>query len=193
LGTYSLSPSTVGASEPTAIIALLPQSYFGTTVSDRPTILVYLPASTAKEAMFSLKDEAGNLKYQMTLPVSETAGIVTIALPPEAPALEIGKNYQWFLALKVDGRLSPNTPYVDGWVQRIQPNAELAKALQNPDLLKRATALGAQGVWYDCVAIMATLRTAQPSSETLGKNWSDLLASVGLQDITKAPILVSVN
>lgn len=193
LSTYSLNPSTVGADGPAAIIALLPQSYSGTTVSERPTILVYLPASTAKDMVFSLKDEAGNLQHQMTLPISGKAGVVAIKLPTEAPALVVGKNYQWFLALKVDGHLSPNTPYVDGWVQRIQPDAVLAAALQQSDPLKRATALGAKGVWYDCVATVAMLRTTQPDSDALVKNWSDLLVSVGLQDITKAPITLPAN
>lgn len=192
-GTYSLNPSTMDAGGPAAILALLPQSYFGTTVSERPTILVYLPASTAKEMVFSLKDEAGKLKHQMTLPVSGTAGIVAIKLPAEVPALEVGKNYQWFLALKIDGHLSPNTPYVDGWVKRIQPDAALATALQHPDALKRATALGAKGVWYDCVATMAMLRATQPQSKALVKDWSDLLISVDLKDITKAPIVLPAN
>lgn len=187
-GTYSLNPSTMGAGEPAAIMALLPKSYFGTTLAERPAILVYLPASTAKDLVFSLKDEAGSLKYQMTLPVSGAAGVVSIKLPAEASALEVGKTYQWFLALKVDGYLSPNTPYVDGWVQRIQPSAELATALQHPDAIKRATVLGAKGIWYDCVATLATLRTTQPNSDALAKDWTDLLTSVGLQDITKASI-----
>jgi hypothetical protein len=192
--TYSLDPSTVGAGGPSAIIALLPKSYAGTTVSERPTILVYLPASTAKEMVFSLKDEAGNLKYQQTLPVTAgTAGIVAIKLPAAAPALEVGKNYQWFLALKIDGSLSPNTPYVDGWVQRTQPDAELAATLRHSDALKRATALGAKGVWYDCVATMAMLRATQSNHVGLSKDWADLLASVGLQDITKAAIVLPPN
>ncbi|NJR42775.1 MAG: DUF928 domain-containing protein, partial [Akkermansiaceae bacterium] len=36
-------------------------------------------------------------------------------------------------AVKVDGQLSPSTPYVDGWIQRIQPSAELATAMQQED------------------------------------------------------------
>lgn len=189
VGTYYLNPSMVSADGPAAIKALLPQSYFGTTISERPTILVYVPASSAQEAVFSLKDEAGNTQYQMTLPVSGQAGIMAVTLPADAPALEVSKNYQWFLALNVDGQLSPSTPYVDGWVQRIQPSAELATLLQQTDGLKRAEALGKAGVWYDCVATLSAVRSAQPNSETFNKQWTDLLSSVGLKDIEKAPML----
>ena len=192
-GTYDLGTAIAGADSPAAILALLPQSYFGTTISEHPTMLVYLPASAAKEMVFSLKDEAGNVQHKMALPVSGAAGIVAIQLPVGAPALAVGKSYQWFLALKVDGRLSPNTPYIDGWVKRIEPDAELAAALQHPDALKRATALGAKGVWYDCVATMARLRATQPQNKALAKDWSDLLVSAGLKEITNVPLAISAN
>ena len=163
VGSYELNPSTVGTSGPAAIIALLPQNFYGTTVSERPTILVYLPASNAEEAVFSLKDETGNTQYQMTIPIALKAGVMAVKLPADAPTLAIGKNYHWFLAVKVDGQLSPNTPYIDGWIQRIQPKAELATAMQQKDALKRAVAFGKNGVWYDCVETLATLHNAQPT------------------------------
>lgn len=193
LGSYQLDPSIVASSGPAAMMALLPQSYYGTTLSERPTILVYLPASTAQEAVFSLKDEAGKSLYEMTMPISNEAGVRAITLPEMAPALEVGKNYQWFIALKVDGRLNPSTPYVDGWIQRIEPTAELAAALKQGDAFARAATLGRNGVWYDCVATLAALRAGQPNSDTFAKEWNELLSSVNLKEIGEAPILVSAN
>ena len=52
-GTYYVNP-VAGEIGPAALIALLPQSFYGTTVSERPTIMVYLPISNAKEAIFSI-------------------------------------------------------------------------------------------------------------------------------------------
>ncbi|MBN3898009.1 MAG: DUF928 domain-containing protein [Nostoc sp. NOS(2021)] len=193
VGTYYLKSSTVSAKEPAALIALLPQNFYGTTVSERPTILVYLPASNAQEAVFSLKDEHGNMQHQMNIPVAGKTGVIAIKLPANTPALAVGKNYQWFLALKVNGELSPSTPYVDGWVKRIQPSAELATAMQEQDALKRATALGKNGVWYDCVATLAATYTAQPSNVTLRKQWEELLSSVSLKEIVTANLLASTN
>ncbi|XGW00171.1 MAG: DUF928 domain-containing protein [Leptolyngbya sp. BL-A-14] len=193
VGTYYLNPSIVGAEGPAALIALLPQNFYGTTVSEHPSFLVYFPASNAEEAVFSLKDEAGSTQYQMTVPVAGKAGVVAVTLPANAPALEVGKNYHWFLALRVNGELSPATPYVDGWVQRVQPNAELATAMQQKDALKRATALGKNGVWYDCVATLASLHSSQPSNATLTQQWSELLSSVGLKEIKTVPVLASAK
>jgi Domain of Unknown Function (DUF928) len=193
VGSYDLNPSDVGAAGPAAIIALLPQNFYGTTVSERPTILVYVPASNAEEAVFSLKDETGNTQYQMTIPVPLKAGVMAVKLPADAPALAVGKNYHWFLAVKLDGQLGPNTPYVDGWIQRIQPNAELATVMQQKDALKLAAAFGKHGVWYDCVETLAALHGAQPKNVTLSKQWEELLSSVSLQEIVTVSLLVSVN
>ncbi|MBD2354526.1 DUF928 domain-containing protein [Tolypothrix sp. FACHB-123] len=193
VGTYYLNPSDVSPAGPAALIALLPENFYGTTLSERPTILVYLPASNAEEAVFSLKDEAGNTEYQMTIPVVGKSGVIAVKLPADAPTLALGKNYHWFLAIKVDGQLSPSTPYVDGWIQRIQPSAELAAAMQQEDALKRATALGKHGIWYDCVETLAGLYSAQPTDVNLSKQWEELLSSVSLKDIVTANIAVSTN
>jgi hypothetical protein len=193
VGSYELNPSTVGASGPAALIAVLPQSFYGTTLSERPTIMVYFPASNAQEAVFSLKDEAGNMQHMMTIPVAGKSGVISVKLPNDAPALAVGKNYQWFLALKINGQLSPSTPYVDGWIQRIQPSAELAMAMQHKDAFKQAEVLGKNGVWYDCVATLAQLHATQPKNVTIIKQWEELLSSVSLKDIVTAPLLVSTN
>jgi len=193
VGTYYLNPSAVAASGPAALIGLMPQSYYGTTVSERPTVMVYLPASNAEEAVFSIKDEAGNMHHQMTIPVAGKSGVIAVKLPNDAPALAVGKNYQWFLALKVDGQLSPSTPYVDGWIQRIQPSAELVTVMQQKDALKQAEALGKNGVWYDCVATLAALHLRQPNNPTIIKQWEELLSSVSLKDIVTVPLVASAN
>lgn len=167
VGSYYLNPSTVAVTGPASLIGLMPQSYYGTTISERPTVMVYLPNSDAQEAVFSIKDEVGNTHHQMTIPVTGKSGVIAVKLPNDATALAVGKNYQWFLALKVDGKLSPSTPYVNGWIERIQPNAELLTAMQQQDALKRSEALGKNGVWYDCVATLATLHATQPEHSRL--------------------------
>jgi len=172
--------------QPAAILALLPQSYFGTTISQRPEILIYVPQSQAREAIFSLKDIDGNTIHQMNVPVSGRAEIISVNPPTD---LKIDKNYKWFLALKIDGELSARTPYVDGWIKRIQPNQEIAASLKTGDLLAQAKALGKHGVWYDCVSNLAKLHATYPNNSNFKKHWSELLESVELQQIEKAPII----
>jgi hypothetical protein len=192
-GSYPLNPSITDATGPAALLAVVPQTFYGTTVAERPTILVYAPASSAREAIFSLKDEAGQTVHTMILPISGAAGIMAVTLPKNAPALTVGKNYQWFFALVVDGMLSPSTPYVDGWIQRIQPSATVTAALQQANAFQQATALGAEGVWYDCVATLATWHSGQSNQDASMKDWADLLASVGLKEIATVPVVSVVD
>lgn len=185
--------SYVGESQsnafPASLMALVPQEFTGNTLSERPTFLVYLPESNAEEAIFSLKDEVGNLIYQTILPISGEAGVAKVTIPNTIPALEIGKNYQWLTALVVDGRLTPSTPYVDGWIQRVATTPEMAKALSQTDRLARAQSLASLGIWYDTAATLIEMREAQPESEVALKNWQELLTSVGLKDIQAVPLL----
>jgi Domain of Unknown Function (DUF928) len=174
-----------------AIVGLTPQSFYGTTVSEQPTILVYLPDSTAQEVIFSLKDEANRLHYSITAPVSG-AGVYAFQIPANAVTLELGKNYHWLAALEFNHELTPGSPYVDGWIKRIEASSQLSGTLAQGDLLKDAAALGAAGVWYDSVAKLASLRNAQPQSEAIAHHWRELLSSVGLQDLSTAPLVAFI-
>jgi hypothetical protein len=172
------------------VTPLLPNSHSGMTRLERPTILVYLPETGEKEARFSIKDEGKRLHYQMNIPISGEAGLVAIQLPENAPALEVGKNYQWFFSLKCGGKLHPSNPLVNGWIQRLPSNSESASnPSDNPDdLLQEAIALGNSGIWYDTVATLAHLRTMQPENAEVNNHWQELLASVGLEVLATTPL-----
>lgn len=181
----NINPQSTGIAV-AAILPILPQTFFGTTVSEHPKIFVYLPDSNAQEAVFSLKDSVGKTLHQSIIPVSGKAEVVAVQVPT---TLEIKQDYEWFLALKINGQLSPRTPYVSGWIQRIEPNAELLQAMQQKDGLKQANAFCKNGVWYDCIVSLAKLRTEQPNNEVLDRHWSELLTSVELKEIVRAPIV----
>lgn len=179
------------ASLPTAteksMLAVMPDSFFGKTVEARPTILVYIPASNASEAVFSMKDEVKDSVYEMTIPVPASGGVVAVKLPSDAPELTVDQNYQWYLALKIDGSLKPGSPFVDGWVKRVSQNDEMAAA--GSDAIAEISALGANGIWYDTAAKLAALQVGQ-ADEAMSHHWYELLESVGLADIAAAPIVM---
>lgn len=173
-----------------SVTPLLPKTNVGMTQQEHPTILVYLPQTGEKEALFSIKDTGKRLHYQMSIPISGEAGVVAIQLPEDAPALEIGKNYQWFFALKCGGKLHPSNPLVSGWIERIQPDVESASnPVANPDdLLQEAIHLGYSGVWYDSAATLARLRVMEPENPEVTTHWQELLDSVGLQPLVMMPL-----
>lgn len=169
-------------------MAITPDSFFGTTLEARPTILVYIPASNAQEAIFSLKDEAKELVFQMTVAVPSQGGVVAVEMPESAPELAVDANYQWYVAIKLDNELTPASPFVDGWVKRITPSSELAASLAGEGLAD-IEALGANGVWYDTAAQLAMLNSEQ-ADEAISGHWYELLESVGLEEVATAPIVM---
>lgn len=185
-GATAYAPAGAAAA---SMLAITPDSFYGTTLEARPTILVYVPASDASEAIFSLKDEAKALVYQMSVAVPSNGGVVAIEMPADAPELAIDENYQWYVALKLDDVLSPASPFVDGWVKRIAPSSELAAALAEGSGLSDIEALGANGIWYDTASQLASLQVGQ-ADEAISGHWFELLEAVGLADVADVPVVM---
>ena len=54
------------------LTALAPQRNHGLTVAERPTFWVYLPQTTAKKAILSIKAEGSNPHWQQSIDLRET-------------------------------------------------------------------------------------------------------------------------
>lgn len=201
----TIDDSRGGASRPTAVkcsqdqaaspsmTPLTPGQKLGLTVAPRPTFFVYIPATSAQQAHFTLKDDNNRGVYQTLLPINNAGGIVGITLPEDKPPLELGKTYNWSVAL-ICQPTQTDTPMVRGQVRRVElkvgqmPNETDSMRSQKP-LLEQAALYGKAGIWYDSVSLLAQLRNTQPSDQTLATNWVKLLDSVGLEAIANQPLL----
>lgn len=178
------------------VTPILPQSNYGMTVSERPTILVYLPEHNAPEGLLTVRNEDRTLHYRTIVPISKAEGIVALRIPEEAPGLIEGKNYQWYFQLKCKGKRHPSNPIASGWVKRIEQN-KVASRSQSISVgesaiepsLEKAASLGAAGVWYDTAAMMLQLRQTLPQDREIADNWAELMNSVELEAIANAPIV----
>ena len=173
--------------------ALLPASTQGLTARSHPMILAYLPETSAKNLFFSWRDEDNQDHYQAILPIQKEAGIISLSLSQNAPPLKVGKSYQWALGIMCDGRLQPDSPMVQGQVKRIELASDIQNRLDEDISLKNAALYGENGLWYDTVATLAQLKTAQPNDRELESNWNELLNSVGLTEIVEAPLSIDLN
>lgn len=201
----TIDDSRGGASRPTAVkcsqdqapspsmTPLTPGSKLGLTVASHPTFFVYIPATSAQQAHFTLKDDKNRGVYQTLLPINDAGGVVGITLPEDQTPLELGKTYSWSVAL-ICQPTQTDTPMVRGQVRRVE-----LKAAQMPNdinsmnsqqaLLEQAALYGKAGIWYDSVNLLAQLRKTQPSDQALATNWVELLDSVGLDAIANQPLL----
>lgn len=175
---------------PLPLAAIVPDSAAGLTVASHPTVLVYLPETTAPKLFVSWQDEH-NEHYQTIISIEDQAGIISITLPEDAPPLEVGKTYQWALALMCDGRLQPDSPMIQGQIQRVALESSLSDRLKNTDALETAALYGEAGIWYETVATLAQLKTIKSEDPNVASNWQELLNSVGLGKFAQAPLIKS--
>ncbi len=171
--------------------ALLPASTQGLTAASHPTILAYLPETDAQKVFFSWREENNQDHYQAILPIANRGGIISLNLPENAPPLEVGKNYQWAIAIMCDDRLQPDSPMVQGQVQRVELASAIESRLDNDISLNNAALYGETGLWYEMLATLAQLKIAQPNNQNLALNWSNLLSSVGLAEVAEAPLNIN--
>lgn len=181
------SQAVLKATDDTSVRVLLPKQNYGTTLSAHPEILVYVPETIAKEALFVLKNSSKRTVERMTVPLSGKAEIITIKLPETAPGLEVGETYKWYFALKCPGILRPNDP-AEGLIKRIELDEALLPAQSSGNLLEAAAAYSEAGIWYNALATMGQLRKSQPHDRAIANHWKEFLESAGLNELVNVDL-----
>ncbi|MBE9006325.1 DUF928 domain-containing protein [Fortiea sp. LEGE XX443] len=161
------------------------------TISDRPTFFVSVPRTSAKQAVFLLRDEAGEEIVDKTLPLTASSGIMSYTLPADFQGLEVGKKYRWRFSLLCDPTRGDRSgdPVASGWIERTELPATVAKKLETATNKQRILIYADNGYWHDTLKTLADLRAASPNDLTLVRDWDDLLRSVGLETISKQPLI----
>jgi hypothetical protein len=167
-----------------SVTLITPDSKGGLTVAARPTLLAHIHRSNAKRLFFSVRDDRGNYHYQTMMTMPKEEGIVAFSLPKNAPELEPNKMYHWSVVLVCTARLRPDSPRVEGWIQRQQtaPSASVPS-------LEQAVSYYNAGLWYDALGTMADLRQKYQGDRQYEQAWGELMQTVGLNRLAQAPLL----
>jgi hypothetical protein len=178
-----------------ALTALIPQSTMGQTISAKPTFFYYLPAAIDKTVQFELADETDKTLYKKSFRlVTSRGGIVSISLGSDtnSPALEVGKNYQWYFTIKCNPKNYRDEVLVSGWINRtaLAPTVKI-QLDRSPDPRAKLSIFAQQGLWYEYLATLAQLRVESPSDASLALKWSEVLSSVELRKIAQEPLVPS--
>jgi hypothetical protein len=178
-----------------ALTALIPQSTMGQTISAKPTFFYYVPVALDKTVQFELADDRDKTVYKKSFRmVTSRAGIVSVSLGSDgnSPALEVGKNYQWYFTIKCNPKNYRDEVLVSGWINRTAVAPTLKTELdRSPDNRARLSIFAQQGLWYEYLATLAQLRTESPSDASLALKWSEMLSSVQLGKIAQEPLVPS--
>lgn len=166
----------------------LPETYVGgSTTAEYPTFWFYVPYSLSadRSAEFILQDDTGENIYQIAsadFPASErTPGMIGISLPSTIAPLEIGRVYQWYFKLNCELEAPI---YVQGGVERIPLDPNLASQLANAAPQEQANLYLTHNIWYDAATVLAQLYRTDPTNAAIESAWVNLLRSIGLEDIS---------
>ncbi|MBE9040616.1 DUF928 domain-containing protein [Oscillatoriales cyanobacterium LEGE 11467] len=173
-------------STPVPMLTLMPEYMReGLTLTPHPTVFAYIPTTSARRALFSLKDDTGKIVYQQTFTLTQTDGIASITLPTDAPPLPLDRTYEWSLGMLCEP-VQTDFPIAMGQIRRIAPTSP---KLDDLPPLERAASYGQSGFWYDTLAVLDEVRRSQPENEATAMVWTDFLDSVGLEEISSKPPL----
>ncbi|MEP0884037.1 DUF928 domain-containing protein [Trichocoleus sp. ST-U3] len=180
-------PQDAITSEP-PLTALSPVTEPGLTVAERPTFLAYVPQTTAQTAEFSLFDQNNQGVYQTTFALTNTSGIVSFSLPPNAPPLEIGKDYTWSFAMICDPKKRLQDQFVRGRIRRTELDSTMMNQIEKAAPKERASLYRSADVWYEAVFTLFELQRSQPNDSSMTVAWKELLNSGGLHSIATQPL-----
>lgn len=174
-----------------SITPLMPPTNLGLTLTESPTIFVYVPQTSAEIEFTLLTENEEKIVYEKTFKVDKS-GIVGINIPAtkdNSKSLEVGKRYVWSFSMICEPEDRSADSVVKGFVQRIAPQPTLKSDLANPDPMTRLNVYAQNGIWYETLATLAQMRRQTPGDARLSAKWTQLLQSQGLDSVAAQPLL----
>jgi hypothetical protein len=181
---------------------LVPAFGIGQTAAEYPTIYWYMPKLSPEDQKtaaveFVLKDANDQKIYSATYPLAKSAegvvgtpgGIMSLTVAKGYP-LKIDQEYHWELTMMCDStdKDMADNMFQDGRIKRVEVDPTLAVRLQQATPQDRVALYATEKLWFETVATLIELRRDRPNDTNLADAWVKLLASVGLDIISKEPL-----
>jgi hypothetical protein len=169
-------------------------SLMAATVAEYPTFWVYIPKlpDRLRSGEFTLQNEAGENLYRTTLTLPKTAGAIEIKIPSKQQySLKTNQKYHWYFKVFCSqARAEASYVYVDAWVEKVPPSVELKNQLQTTSNIQHYRVYLDNNIWYDALTNLGELLKRNPQNDSFKRDWAQLLASVGLSDLVREPIVM---
>ena len=174
-----------------SVTPLMPPTNLGLTLTESPTVFVYVPQTSAEIEFTLLTENEDKIVYEKTFKVDES-GIVGINIPAtkdNSKSLEVGKRYVWSFSMICEPEDRSADSVVKGFVQRVEPQPTLKSDLANPDPMARLNVYAKNGLWYETLDTLAQMRRQTPGDARLTAKWTQLLQSQGLESVAAQPLV----
>ncbi len=169
------------------------KSLLASTVYQYLTVWLFIPPlpDEIKFGEFVLQDKNDNdiLREKIALP--QKSGLISISIRQNPQyALQENHKYHWYFQFYCDKSQNQEKDfiYVDAWLKRVVPTANLRKQLQTNKQNKYAV-YSDNNLWYDAITNLAKLRSRNPNSSELNQDWANLLKSADLEEFIDMPII----
>ncbi|MEM1256350.1 MAG: DUF928 domain-containing protein [Cyanobacteria bacterium P01_H01_bin.21] len=166
----------------------------GLTISERPTFWFFIPYVADPEfsgkqqrvAQFVLLDETNHpvLNELISAELRDTPRLVEYLLPY---TLETDELYTWYFTVICDSEKLSRNPVVRGWVQRIEPTAEVKNALDNTSRFEQYLVYAENGIWFETINSLANIRRQFPNLKR--EEWVTLLKHFTISDANQFNLL----
>jgi Domain of Unknown Function (DUF928) len=175
---------------PLPLTALIPESQLGLTTVADPTLFFYIPQTSAPELELIVQNENEQEIFKQKYKPNNKAGIISLHLPVNS--LAINKQYKWKLSLICNPADKSQNKFVAGLIQRVLPDPQLARKLQQVTKQERAALYAEAGIWQDTLATLAQMRYLVPNNQELATEWSGLITGKGVglnEQIAQQPLI----
>ena len=160
-------------------VVMQPSTNVSLTAAAHPTLLVYVPSTSAKALEVTLEDSNKRGIDRVRVDLPKTPGIVRVPLT-SFPALEVGQDYLWIASIVCDSG-DPKDNFSAGIVRRVQLNSALTNKIKQATPLNRLTLYTQAGIWYEAASTLDELRRTQPNNQEVQEIWAEFLKSAGLE------------
>lgn len=186
-GTLAQAPTLSPDTPLTAIVPVYESAdstvVFGMTRAEHPTLWVYTPYGPPHTARFVLLTQAGEPIHEANVELPESPGVISLSLPATLPPLEPDEPYHWFFNIYCQS--PPPLAFVEGWLQRNVLPVDVESQLTQLSLREQIQYYAANGLWHDALTTAAALH----DGDSHDSSWSELIQSVGLENLVSEPIV----
>lgn len=178
------------------VTLLIPsEDYAGQTTSGHPTFFWHLSQPVSVPMRFALVEPGVPEPLFEKQIDSPQMGMMQLQLPKDRPELQTGRTYKWSVTLICNTKRPSANPVFISWIERVRTPGVLEQQLPSTPPTKsnvptqmwrdRAWSYAESGLWYDALAAMSNVQTANSHDLATNDDFLALLEQVGLTQVTQ--------
>jgi hypothetical protein len=180
---HTVGGATRGTGDKVPVLFVVTPDHVGQTTSAQPSLFWYIDRvpDAAIQIEFTLLDEESIKPLAEGFIVTpKGAGVHRIRLADYGVRLSRGVEYEWSVALILDPNDRSKDVVATGWIDRVEPSAQLTSRLEAEGRERAAAVYANEGIWYDAFAALSDQIDRNPEDDRLRQYRTALLRQVGL-------------